>query len=61
MYYNIELFIQTYMQRYKYYRIYANNSIYINKYSIIFDVNQYIFIIILIKIRAFFNKAMDNT
>ena len=44
------------MQRYEYYRIYTNNSILINMYSIIFDVNQYIFIIILMKIRAFFNK-----
>lgn len=44
------------MQRYEYYRIYTNNSIFINVYSIIFDVNQYIFIIILMKIRAFFNK-----
>lgn len=44
------------MQRYEYYRIYTNNSILINVYSIIFDVNQYIFIIILMKIRAFFNK-----
>ena len=49
------------MQRYKYYRIYANNSIHINVCSIIFDVNQYAFIVVLIKIRPFFNKTMDNT
>ena len=49
------------MQRYKYYRIYTNNSILINVYSIIFDVNQYTYIVILMKIRPFFNKAMDNT
>ena len=47
MYYSIELCIQIYMQRYKYYRICANNSIYINKESIIFDVNQYYFIALL--------------
>ena len=47
MYYSIELFIQIYMQRYKYYRIRTNNSIYINKKSIIFDVNQYYFIALL--------------
>lgn len=49
------------MQRYKHYRTYTNNSILINVYSIIFDVNQYAYIVILIKIRPFFNKAMDNT
>ena len=49
------------MQRYKYYRIYTSNSILINVYSIIFDINQYDYIVILIKIRPFFNKAMDNT
>ena len=49
------------MQRYKYYRIYTNNSIYININSTIFDINQYIFIDILMKIRAFFNKATGNT
>ena len=49
------------MQRYKYYRICANNSILINAFSIIFDVNQYTFIVVLIKIRPFFNKTMDNT
>ena len=48
MYYCIELFIQIYMQRYKYYRIHTNNSIYINKESIIFDINQYCFIAALI-------------
>lgn len=48
MYYCIELFIQIYMQRYKYYRIHTNNSIYINKESIIFDINQYYFIVLLI-------------
>ena len=48
MYYSIELFIQIYMQRYKYYRIHTNNSIYINKQSIIFDINQYYFIALLI-------------
>ena len=49
------------MQRYKYYRIYTNNSILINVCSIIFDINQYVYIVILMKIRPFFNKAMDNT
>ncbi len=49
------------MQRYKYYRIYTNNSILINVYSIIFDINQYTYIVVLMKIRLFFNKAMDNT
>ena len=49
------------MQRYKYYRIYTNNSILIIVYSIIFDINQYAYIVILMKIRQFFNKAMDNT
>lgn len=49
------------MQRYKYYRIYTNNSILINVYSIIFDINQYTYIVMLMKIRPFFNKAMDNT
>ena len=49
------------MQRYKYYRIYTNNSILINVYSIIFDINQYTYIVILMKIRPSFNKAMDNT
>ena len=44
MYYSIELSIQIYMQRYQYYRIYTSNSIYINKKSIIFDINQYYFI-----------------
>ena len=44
MYYSIELYIQIYMQSYKYYRICTNNSIYINKKSIIFDINQYCFI-----------------
>ena len=48
MYYSIELFIRIYMQRYKYYRIYTNNSIYVNKESIIFDINQYCFIAALI-------------
>lgn len=48
MYYSIELYIQIYMQRYKYYRICTNNSIYINKKSIIFDINQYYFIALLI-------------
>lgn len=49
------------MQRYKYYRTYTNNSILINVYSIIFDINQYAYIVILMKIRPFSNKAMDNT
>lgn len=49
------------MQRYKYYRIYTNNSMLIDVYSIIFDVNQYDFIVVLMKIRPFFNKTMDNT
>ena len=48
MYYSIELYIQIYMQRYKYYRIFTNNSIHINKKSIIFDINQYCFIAALI-------------
>ena len=48
MYYSIELCIQIYMQRYKYYRIYANISIYIKNKSIIFDINQYYFIALLI-------------
>ena len=30
MYYSIELYIKIYMQRYKYYRICTNNSIYVN-------------------------------
>ena len=47
MYYSIELYIQIYMQSYKYYRICTNNSIYINKKSIIFDINQYCFIVLL--------------
>ena len=48
MYYSIELYIKIYMQRYKYYRIRANNSIYIKRKSIIFDINQYCFIVLLI-------------
>lgn len=36
------------MQRYKYYRIYANSSIYINKKSTLFDINQHYFIALLI-------------
>ena len=48
MYYSIELCIQIYMQRYKYCRIPTNNSIYIKKKSIIFDINQYCFIALLI-------------
>ena len=47
MYYCIELFVKIYMQRYKYYRIYTNNSIYINDKSIIFDINQYCFVALL--------------
>ena len=49
------------MQRYKYYRILTNNSIVIYLTSIIFDINQYIFIVVLMKIRPFFNKTMNNT
>ena len=49
------------MQRYKYYRIYTNNSILINVYSIIFDINQYIFIVVLMEICVFFNKSTNNT
>lgn len=49
------------MQRYKYCRIHTNNSILINAHSIIFDINQYAFIVALMKIRPFFNKTMNNT
>lgn len=49
------------MQRYKYYRIFTNNSIVIYFLSIIFDINQYIFIVILMEIFVFFNKSINNT
>ena len=61
MYYSIELFIKNYMQRYKYYRILANNSISIYFISTIFDINQYVFIVVLMKICMFFNKSTNNT
>jgi len=34
------------MQRYKYYRIYTNNSIFINNYSTKFDIYQYVYSLI---------------
>ena len=58
MYYSIELYIQIYMQRYKYYRIPTNNSIYIKKKSIIFDVNQYYFIALLMSRREYVNMII---
>ena len=58
MYYSIELYIQIYMQRYQYYRICTSNSIYINKKSIIFDVNQYYFIALLMSRREYVNMII---
>ena len=49
------------MQRYNYYRIETNNSIYICFNSIIFDIYQYVFIVVLMEIYVFFNKAINNT
>lgn len=48
------------MQRYEYYRIPTNNSIVIYFVSIIFDINQYIFIVVLMEICVFFNKSINN-
>ena len=58
MYYSIELYIQIYMQRYKYYRICTNNSIHINKESILFDINQYCFIALLIQRHQYINMII---
>lgn len=49
------------MQRYEYYRIHTNNSIDIYSISIIFDINQYIFIVVLMEMCVFFNKSTNNT
>lgn len=54
MYYSIDLFKTIYMQRYKYYRISANNSIYIYGKSINFDLYQYLHIPLYSKYSQYF-------
>ena len=46
------------MQRYTYYRICTNKSIYINKESILFDINQYCFIALLIQRQQYINMTI---